>query len=254
MFLIKSNPARLTSIFLWVVIDIVMWGFITKYLGTLGAETSGFVKVILGAIIFWDFASRLQQGTMMAFMEDVWSKNFINFFASPLTMSEYVAGLVTTSLLLGLVSIIFMALLAGLLFGYNVLIVGLLCLPYLIILFSFGVAMGIFISAVIFRLGPSAEWIAWPIPLVLSIFAGVFYPVSSLPGVLQVIARLIPASYVFESMRAILAGLPLSGTLLANLLIGFGLAVVYLFITYRFFIAIYRRNLKLGTIAKFDVE
>lgn len=254
MFLIKSNPARLTSLFLWVIIDVVMWGFITKYLGSLGEQTFSFVSVVLGAIIFWDFASRMQQGTMMAFMEDVWSKNFINFFASPLKISEYISGLVVTSLLTSIIGILIMSLMAGLFFGYDILKVGLLFFPFLFILFTFGVAMGIFISAVIFRLGPSAEWIAWPIPLVLSIFAGVFYPVSALPGVLQIFAKLIPASYVFDSLRAILAGAPLSGSLFFNLAVGFGLALIYLILTYLLFIKIYRRNLKEGTITRFDVE
>jgi ABC-2 type transport system permease protein len=254
VFLFRSNPTRVAVILLWVVIDILMWGFITRYLGTLGAETFNFVSVILGAIIFWDFASRIQLGTMTAFMEDVWSHNFINFFASPLKISEYISGMVLTSLATAIGSISVMSLLAGLLFGYNILKVGFLFLPFLMVLFIFGMAMGIFISSTIFRLGPSAEWLAWPIPLVISIFAGVFYPVSALPSFLQVFARAIPASYVFESMRSILAGLPLSGGLLVNLLIGFGLALIYLVLTYLLFVGVYRRNLKKGAIAHFDVE
>ena len=41
---------------------------------------------------------RIQQGIMMAFLEDIWTQNFINFFASPLKIREYLSGLVMTSI------------------------------------------------------------------------------------------------------------------------------------------------------------
>ena len=98
LFLFKSNPTRLTSMFVWLIIDIIQWGFISKYLASLGQATFGFITVILGAVILWGFMTRIQQGIMMAFLEDVWTQNFINFFASPLRIREYLSGLVLTSI------------------------------------------------------------------------------------------------------------------------------------------------------------
>ncbi len=45
-------------------------------------------------VFLWDFFIRIMQGVTMAFFEDVWSRNFLNIFATPLLISEYVAGLV----------------------------------------------------------------------------------------------------------------------------------------------------------------
>jgi len=73
------------------------------------------------------------------------------------------------------------------------------------VLFLFGIAMGIFGSAVILGLGPASEWLVWPIPALLSPFAAVFYPLSSLPGWMRFIAHMLPASYVFEGLRALVA-------------------------------------------------
>jgi len=247
--------------FLWIVIDVILWGFITKYLGSLGKDTFSFVNIILGAIILWGFLTRIEHGLMMGFLEDIWSRNFINYFASPLKIGEYIAGLVTTSIITGIFGFSVMLLIAGLAFGYNIFKIGFFLLPFLLILFIFGMAMGIFVSALIFRLGPAAEWIGWPIPMVLSVFSGVFYPISTLPKFLQIFSRVIPASYVFESMRAILAASlgtsPSTGSgqaLTINLFIGFGLAFTYLLLTYFFFIRVYRYNLKHGTIARFNIE
>jgi ABC-2 type transport system permease protein len=156
VFLIKSNPTRLVSMFLWITIDVILWGFITRYLGSLGKDTFSFANIILGAIILWGFTTRIEHGVMTTFLEDIWSRNFINYFSSPLKVNEYISGLVVTSIAMGICGFSLMLLIAGLCFGYNIFRIGLLLLPFLLILFIFAVAMGIFISALIFRLGPAA--------------------------------------------------------------------------------------------------
>lgn len=251
LFLIKSNPTRLVSIFLWIIISIIQWGFITKYLGTFGGATFNFINVILGAIIIWEFTSRIQQGILTSFLEDVWVKNFINFFSSPLKVSEYIAGLVLTSLSTAIIGFIFIFLIAILAFGYNVFQIGLLLFPLMLILFVFGMAMGIFATGMVFRLGPAAEWLSWPIPLVLSLFSGVFYPISVLPLPLQFFAKILPSSYVFESLRSVIAGQNQIGF---NLLIGGILSLVFLLLSYLFFTKVYHHNLKEGNIARFSSE
>ncbi len=254
LFLFKANPTRLAGIFVWLLIDIIQWGFISKYLGSLGEATFSFTTVILGAIILWGFMTRIQQGIMMAFLEDIWSQNFINFFASPLTIREYLGGLVATSLITGLAGFLAMTALSGLLFGYNVFRLGFLILPFMVILLIFGMAMGIFISAMIFRLGPSAEWLGWPIPMLLSIVAGVYYPVSTLPEALRIVALAVPPSYVFESMRTLVTTGVFSGPLLSHLFAGALLSAVYLLLASLFFVRIYRANLVSGSIARFNAE
>jgi ABC-2 type transport system permease protein len=254
LFLYKGNPTRVVSIFLWLVIDIIQWGFITKYLGTLGTATFSFVTVILGAIILWEFMARVQQGIMMAFLEDIWTQNFINFFASPLRVREYLSGLVLTSIVSSVAGFVVMVAIAGMVFGYNVLALGAMIIPFMFVLLLFGISMGLFVSAVVFRLGPSAEWLGWPIPLVLSLFAGVYYPISTLPPVLRIIARIVPPSYVFESLRIIFSGGGYPPGLVTNLLIGGALSIIYLLMASRFFVVIYRKNLVSGAIARFNAE
>lgn len=251
IFLVKSNPVRLTAYFLWPVMNVILWGFISKYLGTFGQQAFSFTSVILGAIVFWDFMSNIQQRMMSGFLEDVWTKNFINYFASPLKIKEYVGGLVLTALASGSVAFLLTVSIAGLAFGYNVFAVGMYILPFLAILLIFGIAMGLFVTGLIFRLGPAAEWLGWPIPFIMSIFVGVFYPSSTLPSVMQIFSKLLPPTYVFDSMRSVLAGnLNIGG----NFLIGLALAIAYLAITYIFFNRVYRRNLRSGAISRFGAE
>ena len=97
-YLLRSSPARILPLFAWAAIDIVLWGFITRYLNAITAAGLDFVPHLLGAVLFWDFFTRVMQGVTTAFFEDVWSRNFLNVFATPLSISEYMSGLVTTSM------------------------------------------------------------------------------------------------------------------------------------------------------------
>src|SRR3712207_1930204 len=99
LYLLRGSPARVLPLFIWVAIDIVLWGFITKYLNTVATSGINFVPALLGAVLLWDFFTRVMQGVTMAFFEDVWSRNFLNVFASPLRISEYLTGLVASSVM-----------------------------------------------------------------------------------------------------------------------------------------------------------
>lgn len=204
-YLMKGSPARILPLFVWVAIDILLWGFITKYLNSMSAGPN-FIPVLLGAVLLWDFFSRIMHGVATSFFEDVWSRNFLNIFASPLSISEYLSGLVLTSILTSIVGLGVMLLLATLGFGLSVFTYGVATIPFILVLFLFGVALGITGTALVLRFGPAAEWFVWPIPAMLSPFAGVFYPISTLPAWMQFLAYLLPPSYVFESLRALWMG------------------------------------------------
>ena len=216
LYLMRGSPARVLPLFAWVAIDIVLWGFITRYLNSVAGARIDFVPALLGAVLLWDFFSRVMQGVSTTFLEDVWSRNFLNLFATPLSISEYVAGLVISSILTSLIGLAVMLVLASTAFGLSFLSYGLLLIPFLLVLFLFGIALGIFASAVVLRLGPASEWFVWPVPALISPFAGVFYPLATLPTWMQGLAHLLPPSYVFEGMRAILGGGDFSSRLAAG--------------------------------------
>ncbi|HEX8947803.1 MAG TPA: ABC transporter permease [Dissulfurispiraceae bacterium] len=250
-YLMRGSLSRVMPLFVWVAIDMVLWGFITKYLNTVASSGFNFVPVFLGAVLLWDFFSRVMHGVTTAFFEDVWSRNFLNIFATPITISEYVAGLVLTSIVTSSVGLMVMLALATAAFGLSFFTYGLMLVPFLFVLFMFGIALGILSSAVVLRFGPAAEWFIWPIPAVVSPFAGVFYPISTLPLWMQYLSRLLPPSYVFEGMRAILAGGTAS---IGALAWGGSLSVLYVLLAYGFFLRTYRKAVRTGLIARYSAE
>ena len=251
IYLMRSSPVRIMPMVAWVAVDIVLWGFIARYLNGVAAARVNFTASLLGAVLFWDFFTRVMQGVTMAFFEDVWSRNFINVFATPLLISEYLTGLVLTSVATSLVGLVVMLLLATWLFGLPFFALGLLLLPFLLVLFLFGIALGVLASAMVLRLGPASEWLVWPIPALLSPFVGVFYPLSTLPSWMRGVGHLLPPSYVFEDMRAVVAGQSID---IATLFISIALAALYVLLACLLFAAVHRYTVRSGLLARYSAE
>jgi ABC-2 type transport system permease protein len=250
-YLMRSSPARILPIVAWVAIDIVVWGFMSRYLTSVTGSGINFISTLLGAVLFWDLFTRIMQGVTLAFFEDVWSRNFINLFATPLLISEYLSGLILTAIVTSLVGLIVMLLLAAAVFGLNILSLGLLLIPFLLVLFLFGIAFGVLASAMVLRFGPASEWLVWPIPAMLSPFAGVFYPLSSLPAWMRAVGLVLPPAYVFENMRAVVAG---RGYSPEQLLIGIALALLDLMLATWLFTRVYAHAVRSGLLARYSAE
>ncbi len=250
-YLLRGSPVRIVPLFAWVAIDIILWGFITRYLNTVASAGFNFVPALLGAVLLWDFLVRVMQGVTTGFFEDVWSRNFLNIFASPLHVSEYVTGLVAASMATSALGLLAMLVLATTVFGLSYFVYGLQLVLLLLVLFVFGVALGIFACALVLRLGPASEWLIWPIPALLSPLSCVFYPLSTLPVWMQYLARLLPPSWVFETMRQVVSrgSAPESG-----LLIGGALALLYVLLAGWCFARVYRYAVRSGLIARYSAE
>lgn len=250
-YLLRGSAARLIPLFAWVTVDMLLWGFITRYLNTIASPGFNFVPALLGAVLLWDFLGRVMQGVTTGFFEDVWSRNFLNIFATPLTTPEYVSGLVLTSICTSAVGLVVMILLATLVFGLSLLTYGVMLVPFVMVLFLFGVALGIFGSAMVLRLGPAAEWFVWPIPALISPFAGVFYPLSTLPAWMQAVSHVLPPAYVFESIRTIVKGGAVGPT---PLIVGGALAAVYVVAASWTFERVYLYAVRTGLLARYSAE
>jgi ABC-2 type transport system permease protein len=249
-YLIRGSPTRILPMG-WVLIDIVLWGFITKYLNTFAGSSFSFVPQFLGPILLWDFLLRAMQGFAVAFLEDVWSRNFLNLFASPISIPEYLSGLVVTAVATSSVGLVAMILLAALAFGFSLASVGALAAPFVLVLFLFGVSLGIAAAAMVLRLGPAGEWLVWPIPAIIGPFAGVFYPVATLPWWMHPVSKILPASYVFETVRAIVAG---RAPVMGDVIMAIGLALIWLLAACGLFTWVFRAAVRTGLIARYSAE
>ncbi len=250
-YLIRGSVTRVIPLFIWQAIDIVIWGFMTKFLNEFTHTNMNFVPMVLGTVLVWEFMVRVMHGTSMAFMEDSWSRNFLNLFASPMRVSEYLSGLVLTGITTSMFGLVVMLILAMGVFGLSMLIYGVMIIPFILVIVLFSISLGIFGCAIMLRYGPSSEWFVWPIPAVIAPFVGVFYPLSTLPSWMQAVAHIFPPSYVFENMRSIIAG---NGISIQSLIIAAALALIYIMLACWCFVKIYNHALKTGLIARYSAE
>lgn len=225
LFLYRRSFPRLLEIFYWPLLDLVVWGFITIYLTQEGKGMHGAVTFFLGALIFWDILFRAQQGITISFLEEIWSRNLMNLFASPLTAGEFLAATMAMSVFKVAAVSIIMAFAALLFYSYNVFIMGLTLIPFVLNLIAAGWLIGILTMSVIMRFGQQAEVLAWGLVFLFQPISCVFYPMSVLPTWLTPLALANPAAHVFEGMRGVL----LDHTIpLAHLGWATGLNVLYL--------------------------
>jgi ABC-2 type transport system permease protein len=236
------------EIFYWPFLDLLVWGFVSLYLARMGGEgLPNFVAFFLGALILWDILFRSQQGISVSFLEDVWSRNLLNLFVSPLRPIEYIFSLMLVSAVKIVLVGIVLAGLAWLFYSFNVFIIGVSLIPFILSLVALGWAIGIVTTSLILRFGQQAEVLAWGIAFLFQPVSAVFYPVSVLPPFLQAIAKCVPSAHVFEGMRAVLS----DGVFPLERLAGaFGLNVVYLVVSFIFFYRVFRTVRRKGLLAK----
>lgn len=204
MYLYKRSFARLLEIFYWPFLDLVVWGFITIYLEKVGMQAHGAVTFFLGALILWDVLFRAQQGIAVSFLEEMWARNLMNLFASPLTVGEYLLATMIMSVLKVAAVGSLMMLFAWIFYSYDIFRMGLSLLPFILNLVMSGWIIGVLTTSIIMRFGQQAEVLAWGMVFLFQPISCVFYPIEVLPPVLQSIAWVVPPAHIFEGMRAVL--------------------------------------------------
>jgi ABC-2 type transport system permease protein len=204
-FVYRRSAIRLVEIWFWPTMELLLWGYVTLFLQRVGeGAVPRLVTFLIGAMILWDVLYRAQQGITLSFLEDVWVRNLLNIFCAPVRLSEYIAATFLFGLARVGVTLLSLAVLAWVLYRFDLFELGYALIPFMANLLILGLALGIITTAIILRFGQAAEALAWAVPFLIQPFAAVFYPVSVLPPVMQALARAIPCTYVFEGMREVL--------------------------------------------------
>jgi ABC-2 type transport system permease protein len=137
----------------------------------------------------------------------------------------------------------FAFLLVFLIYGVNVLELGWYMLPFVALLLMSGWYVGFLVASLIVRFGTRIQTLAWSGVYLLAPFSAIYYPVETLPAWAQTVAHLLPMSYVFEGMRAVL----FSGSLETGLLLkSLGLDLLYLVLAIGFFRKMFEASRKAG--------
>jgi len=199
LYLYRRSAARIMGILFWPVMDLLVWGFLTTYLGRMVLPSA--VVFLLGAVIFWDIFYSAQQAITLSITEEIWVRNILNIFVAPVSVPELLIATSIVGAARAGTSAAFLALLAWAFYSFNLAAIGLALVPFFFALILFGWAMGMFTMALVLRFGQAAEALIWGIPFLIQPISAVFYPVKVLPGWLQPVAKALPSTHVFEGLR-----------------------------------------------------
>lgn len=203
-YLLTSSWPRLLEMVYWPALTLISWGFLQKYISSNASFFAAAGGTLIGAIILWDVLFRGQLGFSMSFLEEMWSRNLGNLMMSPLTPFEFLLSLMIMSVIRLAIGIVPMAVMASMFFNFNLFGLGLALVAFFCNLILTSWAVGIIVSGLVVRNGMGAESLAWTLIFILLPLACVYYPVSVLPPWLQTVAWLLPPTYVFEGMRALM--------------------------------------------------
>ena len=202
----SRNPGHWFLLIALPVVDALLFTSI----GVAYGEGDRAVQILLTGILLFHLIWQLTLAGSMGFLEEVWSRNVLNMFTTPLSEGEYGLALMIVGLVRTTVAAALIALVGVGLYTADPAASGWVLAPGAIILLVFGWAVSLFVIGMTLQFGESAEVFSWGTLVLLMPLSGVFYPVEALPGILQPLARIIPLSRVFDAARDALAGLPVN--------------------------------------------
>lgn len=245
LYLFKHSWDRLSDAFYWPAIDLFVWGITSIYFRSFIPNASPIVLVLVSGILFWIIMWRAQYEISVNILEDLWNKNLINIFVSPLSFLEWLSSFILLGVIKSAMSFPFAMLIAFLLYKIKIFFFGFYILPFIFLLLMCGWWIGFFTAGFILRFGTKVQTLAWTLAGLVSPFSAVYYPVSFLPEWARYVSAALPSSYIFEGMREVIY----KGHLDINkLIISFALNMVYLILSILFLRGSFKKVLQKGLV------
>ena len=204
MYLYVRSFDRISDAIYWPVMDILLWGITSKWMLSQNS-TPHILLIVLSGLVYWPIVWRSNYEIPVNLLEEFWNQNLVNLFASPLKLREWIASVMVIRSMKMLVTIGVGAGAVWMLYTVNLFSVGWIILPFFALLMVSGWFMGFLASSMIVYWGTRIQTLAWTTGFLFAPFSVIMYPLSSLPDWVQKVAMLLPTTYIFEGMRAVIA-------------------------------------------------
>lgn len=191
------NPGHWFLLLVLPVVDALLFSSI----GVAFGETDRAVEILVVGILLFHVIWQLTLAGSLGFLEEVWSRNVLNLWTTPLTESEYGVALLVIGFARALVSMGLVGLVAAGLYSVDPTGAGWVLAVGAATLMIFGWAVALLVIGLVLQFGETAEVFSWGTLVLLMPLSGIFYPPEALPGVLQPLAQVIPLTRIFEATR-----------------------------------------------------
>lgn len=196
--------SRLTVIFYWPLEEIILWGYSGLWIASDQGGISYVGLSLLVSAVLWQITVRANYDISLNLLEEIWSYNMSNLFATPLKLSEWIAAVILLAMITLSIMIIFLSLVVWLLYTFSIVNLGFSLIPILFCLFISGLSIGFFAASLLIYWGVRIEALVWSIGWLFAPFSGIYYSLDVLPVWAQWVARSLPMSYVFDGLRVLI--------------------------------------------------
>lgn len=242
-YLSTAGISRSFDMLYWPAFGLIVFGLTALFVEEQGADIRIF---LIGGLILWVVFERLQQDINIYLLEDFWSGNVANEYATPITSTERFIALFITALIRSIISLGLMALLGYTLYAFNFFNIHPAGILYALPLFLTAWALAAVVAGLVVQHGIRIQMIAWAVAALVQPIAAAFYPVSILPNWLQPIAYMTPLAHTFEGYREALAG----NFIVEQLITATILSVLFILIGYAYFVYSENKGKENSTIAE----
>jgi ABC-2 type transport system permease protein len=228
----------------WPIVGVISIGFMTKFLGLTPAQGS---FVLIGTIAL-SVVNVCQLEVAYAVLMDVWSKSVKHQFLAPIGIRHLTLGAWVVGVLRG---VVIFAVLGGLgwwAFDFNPLVAGVLpLLTFLIGCLLTAWIVGVAVCALITIFGNRAEAFAWASVNFVLVLAGIYYPISVLPGPAAAVAAAIPLTHFLDAYRSHFG---FASEFRAPVATGLALSLLYATVAHLLFLGAVQRARRTGLLLK----
>lgn len=207
---LKRSPHRFFDVLVWPLVDTLLYGSIGLFAAQAAGEgpsaTATVAVYLLSGTVLWHLVHQTQISLATGFLEETWSRNVLGLLATPMRDWEYLAGVGLFALARTAASTVAVAALAFAAYAFDVTRLGLGLIPVAALLLASGWAVALLVVGLVLRYGSGAEALVWGALSVVMPLSGVFYPITTLPTVLQPIAQILPTTHVFAVGRTLASG------------------------------------------------
>src|SRR5690348_13128604 len=87
----RKNMDRLTDSYYWPAIDLCLWGVMSQVFMSMWGGNNVLVMVLSG-LVLWLILWKSQYEINIRLLDELWNRNLITLFVSPLTFSEWLVS------------------------------------------------------------------------------------------------------------------------------------------------------------------
>lgn len=232
-------------VFYFPITMILIWGFFVNWARDIAVELA---FILLAVNIFWQLAQHTQGGTNIQIMEDRWSESYKQIVLTPIRPIEYLFGKFAFAIILSLTSFTIIYLMAYLFFHFTVLaeqLVSFIILSSIMLIASLGIAT--IVESFILVLGNEYGFLSWSSTQLIILLSAPFFPMTTYPLLLQGVSAVMPYTWVFEGVRALVNTGVLDSVLLLR---AFVVAFLYLTLSIVFYNRMFEKARMEGKLVK----